>query len=459
MSRTVRRLVRDMRSNDAGSAQTGQRGADPRAMREANRLLVLNCLREQGPLARVTVAQRTGLSRTTVSSQVERLLHEGLVREGEPQNAAPSGGRRPILVHFNEVAGYILGVDLGRTHCTLVATNLAAEVVARQSGPCDTNRGPELTLRQLTAEIREFAARQGIAWDRVLGIGMGIPGPVDSVGRRLVAPPRMPGWHGVDIPAILGRELNVPIYLGNDANMGALGESRFGAGRGVEVLAYVKVGTGIGCGLVVDGRVYAGSRGFAGELGHMTIDELGPLCECGNRGCLEAVTGAPAIVADAVAGLSLRRMAGAGDPSLPAAATLTQAPALAGCALVDIADVVQAAQTNDAASQAAIMRAGELIGIALAGLVNLVNPSLILLDGGVARAGGLLIEPIRRAIAARSLAAASSVVRIEQGALGDNAIALGAVATVLDAAFGAPASLTTVAPQKEGEVESALAHA
>lgn len=459
MSRTVRRLVRDMRSNGTGIAHARQRGADPRAMREANRLLVLNCLRAQGPLARVTIAQRTGLSRTTVSSQVERLLHDGLVREGEPQSAAPSGGRRPILVHFNEAAGYIIGVDLGRTHCTLVAANLAAEVVARQSGPCDTNRGPHDTLPLLTAEIRGFAAKQGIAWDRVLGIGMGIPGPVDSGGHKLVSPPRMPGWHGVDIPAILGRELNVPIYLGNDANMGALGESRFGAGRGVEVLAYVKVGTGIGCGLVVDGRVYTGSRGFAGELGHMTIDELGPQCECGNRGCLEAVTGAPAIVADAVAGISLRRTAGAGDPALPATAAPTQAPALAGCALVDISDVVQAAQEDDAASRAAIARAGELIGIALAGLVNLVNPSLILLDGGVARAGGLLIEPIRRAISARSLAAASSVVRIEQGALGDNAIALGAVATVLDAAFGTPAALTAMAPQKEGDVESALAHA
>lgn len=455
MSRTVRRLVRDMRSNGSGAAHPRQRGADPRAMREANRLLVLNCLREQGPLARVTLAQHTGLSRTTVSSQVERLLHEGLVREGEPQSAAPSGGRRPILVHFNETAGYILGVDLGRTHCTLVAANLAAEVVARQSGPCDTNRGPQVTLPLLIAEIREFVAKQGIAWDRVLGIGMGIPGPVDNAGHRLVSPPRMPGWHGVDIPAILGRELNVPIYLGNDANMGALGESRFGAGQGVEVLAYVKVGTGIGCGLVVDGQVYAGSRGFAGELGHMTIDELGPQCECGNRGCLEAVTGAPAIVADAAAGLSLRRLTEKGDPPVSAAGP----PALAGCALADIADVVQAAQANDAASQAAIMRAGELIGIALASLVNLVNPSLILVDGGVARAGALLIEPIRRAIAARSLAAASSVVRIEQGALGDRAIALGAVATVLDAAFGAPAALTAIPPKRKEAAENALARA
>src|SRR5262249_25826960 len=282
---------------------------DPRAMREANRLLVLNCLREQGPLARVTLAQRTGLSRTTVSSQVERLLHEGLVREGEPQNAAPRGGRRPVPGHFNQTAGYLLRVARGRTHCPLVAANLAAEVVARQSGPCDTNRGPGVTLPLLIAQIREFAAARGIAWDRVLGIGMGIPGPVDRASRRLVAPPRMPGWHGVDIPAILGRELNVPVYLGNDANMGALGESRFGAGRGVEVLASVKAGTGIGCGLVVGGRVYAGSQGFAGELGHVTMDEHGPQCECGNRGCLETFTGAPVIVADAVAGLSLCRTA------------------------------------------------------------------------------------------------------------------------------------------------------
>ena len=423
MSRTVRHLVRDMRTK--GSAphhdHAYRRGADPRAMRETNRRLVLNCIRQQGPLARVTIARRTGLSRTTVSSLVDALLHEGLVREGEPQSAPPSGGRRPILVHFNEAAGYVLGVDLGRTHYTVIAADLAAHELARESGPCNTDCGPEATLGLLVDALRAFVTAHQVAWDRVVGIGMGIPGPLDRLRRTLVSPPRMPGWHGVEIGRLLSRELHVPIYIGNDANMGALGESRFGAGRDVEVLTYVKVGTGIGCGLVVAGRVYTGSRGVAGELGHVTLDEDGPLCECGNRGCLETLAGGPAIVADAL----VHRPGAEG----------TLGAGFAAGDVVDISDVVHAAQAGDAASRAAIERAGERLGIALAGVVNLVNPSLILLDGGVARAGELLIEPIRRAITTRSLAAASDGLRIEQAALGAHAIAMGGIAAVLDAAF------------------------
>ena len=426
MSRTVRRLVRDMRTKGSAPHHSHRRGADPRAMRQANRRLVLNCIREQGPLARVAIARRTGLSRTTVSSLVDELLHEGLVREGEPQSAPPSGGRRPILVHFNEAAGCVLGVDLGRTHYTVIAADLAAHELARESGPCDTNRGPEITLNLLVGTLRAFVAAHQIAWDRVVGIGLGIPGPLDSLRRTLVSPPRMPGWHDIEIARLLGRELHVPIYVANDANMGALGESRFGAGRDVEVLTYVKVGTGIGCGLVVRGRVYTGSRGVAGELGHVTLDEDGPLCECGNRGCLETLAGAPAIVAEA---LDHRAHL---DGALPHGSGEGEAGA------VDISDVVRAAQAGDSASRAAITHAGERLGIALAGVVNLVNPSLIVLDGGVARAGELLIDPIRRSIAARSLAAASEGLRIEQGALGDHAIALGGIAAVLDAAFAQP---------------------
>lgn len=432
MSKTVRALVRGMQpSGERPASGVGtSRGAGLRTMRELNRLLVLNCIREKGPIARVAIARRTGLSRTTVSSIVDALLEEGLAREGGAISAAPVGGRRAIEVHFNESAGYVLGIDLGRSHCTVIATDLAARVLERRSFACDTDRGPTVCLEEIVGEVRGFARDHGIPWNRVLGVSLGIPGPLDAERRALVNPPRMPGWDGVDVRDLLRRELRAPAYVENDANLGALGESRFGAGRGVSDFAYVKVGTGIGCGLVIGGVVYRGSRGSAGELGHMTVDGDGPLCDCGNRGCLEAVTGAPAILADALHGTSLARRHGdspyddADQPTLPAHA--------------DIADVVEAALGGNAACRAAVERAGELIGVALAGLVNLFNPSLILFDGGVTRAGEILIAPVRDAIAARSLSAASRNLRIEPAALGDNAIALGAVAYVLDAAFGPP---------------------
>src|SRR5258706_8761124 len=296
MNHTVRHLVRNMRSRDAHG--TG-RGAGLRTMRQMNRLLVLNCMREEGPLARVKIADRTGLSRTTVGSIIDSLLREGLAREGSLLDAAPAGGRRAILVHFNADAGNVLGVDIGRTHFTVVASNLAANIEAQHSGPFDADLGPSTCLPQLVAELRAFVERNHLSWDRMVGIGVGIPGPMDTGLSRLISPPRMPGWHGTDIRQILRRELGVPVYLDNDANMGALGESRFGAGRGVYEMAYIKVGTGIGGGLVIHSHIYRGSPGSAGELGHVTIDSDCRLWDCGNPRCPEGNARAAGLVHDA----------------------------------------------------------------------------------------------------------------------------------------------------------------
>src|SRR5258708_15211730 len=273
MNHTVRHLVRNMRSRDAHG--TG-RGAGLRTMRQMNRLLVLNCMREEGPLARVKIADRTGLSRTTVGSIIDSLLSEGLAREGSLLDAAPAGGRRAILVHFNADAGNVLGMDIGRTHFTVVASNLAANIEARHSGPFDADLGPSICLPQLVAELRAFVERNQLSWDRMVGIGVGIPGPMDTGLSRLISPPRMPGWHGTDIRQILRRELGVPVYLDNDANMGALGESRFGAVRGVYELAYIKVGTGIGGGLGFNGQIYRGSPRRPGRLAPFTLDTHAP---------------------------------------------------------------------------------------------------------------------------------------------------------------------------------------
>ena len=432
MNVTVKRLVDDMRARKHSTE--GALGADYRAVREFNRALVLNYIREHGPLARVAIAQRTGLSRTTVSSIMDVLLEDGLVREGETVNAAPAGGRRAILVHFDADAGRVLGVDVGRTHLTLILTNLAAQMIAQRSGPFDADRGPDLCLPLLVEEVRSFVAEQGVAWEHLIGIGVGIPGTLDVAHHRLVAPPRMPGWSGVDPGAHLQQELGVPVYADNDANLGALGESRYGAGSGVAHLAYIKIGTGIGCGLVMHGRVYRGSAGFAGEFGHLTVDEDGPVCGCGNRGCLEMMAGAKVIVADACAA--------------PAGALAGRDPHT-----VDIAEVIGAAREGDSACRAALEHAAGHVGVALGGLINLINPTLILVDGGVARAGDLFLEPLERVTAARSLPAAWAQTRIGTGELGAYAIALGAVTTVIDAAFAVPGMATT---EFEGPLVAAL---
>lgn len=427
MRSPIQRLAHEMAARE--NASDGAHGADFRVMRDFNRLLVLNCVRTHGPLARISIAKRTGLSRTTVGSIIDTLLTERLVREGRLLDSGPSGGRRAVLVHFNADAGRVIGIDVGRTHLTFLLTDLEPTIRARWSTAFAADRGALACLPGLLDHLRRFMAEQGITWESLLGVGLGIPGPLDVERRMLVSPPHMPGWDGINILDILRRELPVPIYIDNDANMGALGECRYGAGRGIANLAYVKIGTGIGAGLVLRGQIFRGSDGSAGELGHITIDEDGPPCVCGSRGCLETLAAAQAIVADARTGRSLaqdRKTGVAGH----------DAPRLACRDDVDIADVLRAAVEGDPASCAAIRSAGEQIGIALAGLVNLFNPSLILVDGSVARAGELLLAPVRAAIALRGLPAASARVRIVPGALGDSAIGLGAVATVLDAAFG-----------------------
>lgn len=287
----------------------------------------LNYVRVYGPVSRVMLAQRLGLSRTTVSSIIDTLLQEGFVREGHFLDAAPRGGRRAILVHFNADVGRILGVDVGRTHLTVLLTNLTPAIVAQRSVPFDTNCGPDVCLPILISEIRTFVEASTTSWESIAGIGLGIPDPLSGDLHRLSSPPHMPGWDDVDIWAQLYAAFRKPLYIDNDANMGTLGESR--------------CGTGIGGGLILNGRIYRGHQGSAGELGHLMIDENGPRCVCGGRGCLETLAGARAIMADAEQGLSLARKQALGADS--------EHPAGEGVKRVftTIIDVIAAAEKGD----------------------------------------------------------------------------------------------------------------
>lgn len=436
MSSTVRRLVHDMRQRDARLAGSETQGADYHQLRSFNRLLVLNCIRQQGPVARVEIARLIGLSRTTVSSIVDELLQDGLVEEGSVLSAAPNGGRRATLVQFNADAGISLGVDIGRTHLTIVAANLSGTVFARQAGLLHLERGPEICVPEIIDRLRSFAADHGIQWERVIGLGVGIPGTLDSETRILVNPPHMRGWNGINVRPALQDALHVPIYMDNDANMGALGESRYGAGRGFNHFIYLKLGTGIGSGLIVNNQVYRGSGGFAGEIGHISFGEAGPRCDCGNSGCLESIAGAEAIVADA---LHIAAIAPEGGVGMPSAAMACKPP-------VDIADVIQAAHAGDHASRLALEHAATRIGTALAAMINLLNPGAIILDGGVARAGDLLLAPLRRIVATKSIPAAWKPTSILVGELENQAIAMGAIATVIDIAFEIPSLVTEQVP-------------
>jgi predicted NBD/HSP70 family sugar kinase len=441
------RQVRQTTSEDI-PAQRGRekgRGAGLKTVRAVNRRLILNYLLEHEPTPRVAIAKDLGLSRATVSNIIEELTEDNLVHEGEKiaaTGAAEKGGRKPTQVYFNANAGYIVGIDMGRTHLIIYLTNLLAEPMDKRLGPFDMKTSCEDGL-QFVAERSDELVRSNLgSWDLVRGIGLGIPGAPDRTLRMLISPLLLSNWHNVDIPAELrirlGLKKDFPIYLDNDANMGALGESRYGFGRGVENLVYVKLGTGIGVGMILNGQSYRGSGGVAGEFGHVKIEEKSHPCpSCGEQGCLEALAGQRAIVDDARRGTSLHR-----EHSLEGSRTAPELPALARYGGdIDMADVIIAARRGDSASRAALECAGKRIGTAIGSfLINVLNPSMILLDGGTIRASKdsdvfrneLLLDSLYQSAKDSSLPAAWQGTKILIGELGNSAIALGAVATVID---------------------------
>lgn len=396
--------------------------ADPALMRELNRSILLNLIRQEGVISRAEIAKRTHLSRSTVSNIISALLEEGLVREtgaGESQ-----GGRRPILVNFNYQAGSVVGLDIAANHLLAVVTDLDARIRAIVEESFSVSEGPEVGLRRAVELARETARRAGADFSRVVGLGLGVPGPLNFGTGTVVAPPIMPGWDGVPLRVRLQETLGIPVYVDNDANLAALGEHWLGAGRGVDDFVYVKAEMGVGCGLVLHGEIYRGQIGSAGEIGHLVIDEEGAPCKCGSFGCLETVAGGHAIVQQAEAAVR------EGRPTALAAAAANGG--------LDIHKIISAAQGGDAVSKGLFRQAGRHIGVAVASLVNVLNPGLVIIGGTMSQVGEDLMEPIRRIVQERALRVAVHSTRIVQGELGAEATALGAVTLVLQEAFRSP---------------------
>jgi predicted NBD/HSP70 family sugar kinase len=292
-------------------------------------------------------------------------------------------------IPLSTYARYVIGGDIDRSHLTLALADLKEKTIEVESSHLfDMDDGPDICLKRVVDDLQTLLASRGVAWEQVIGIGLATPGPLDDSLRKILSVSQnaaqktrpisqMPGWEGLDIPDALEHKLKlkkkVPIYLGKDTNMGALGESRYGHERGTPILVYVKVEMGIGAGIVIGDQLYCGT-GAAGELGHViVVKERGKICACGNRGCLETVAATPAIV----------------KASMRTALHVPYGPAPGAFVLAKpgekrkIAEVIQAARHGDAASQIALKRAGTYIGIAIGGVINFFSPSMILLDGEV----------------------------------------------------------------------------
>jgi glucokinase-like ROK family protein len=387
--------------------------------KNSNKRLVMNLIRlAPAGISRAELARRVGLSRAALSLIVSDILEGGLVRESA--TGPTTGGRRPILIEVNPGRGYVIGIDMGVTHLGLVIADFAARILSETEIPFDISQGPITCLKIVEDQVRDLLAQAGLESSDILAIGMGVPGPIVAEAGMVSAPPIMPGWHNFPIRNHLEKLWGCPISLNNDAELGALGEWAYGAGRGDQHLAYIKVGSGVGAGLLLDGRIYGGATGCAGEIGHITIQNGGPICSCGNSGCLEALAGGHAIARKAREAVRMGKR--------------TQLASIHPTEKITARDVTDAARLGDLVSQQILSEAGVYLGIAVASLVNLINPNVVVVGGGVAHMGDLLLEPIRQIVRERSLQSAAQSVRISAAVLGRRSSSMGAVAQAINTA-------------------------
>ncbi|MGW0228157.1 ROK family protein [Actinopolymorpha singaporensis] len=395
----------------------GYSGANHRSVKQSNRAAIFRAIHRMGPIARVDLARETGLNPATVSHIVEELIASGLASETgvrSPQRA----GRRPISLEINPTAGFAVGLDLARHTITGALVDLSGVVHARVEEEADSpwreetavpigSRVVERLLRPLTSSQR----------DRVVGVGMGIPGPVSIRTGNYLAPRSFDSWRPVALAAELERRWHLPTFVDNNANTSALAALWFGAGQGAQNFVLLNLGVGVGTGLVLDGDVYRGNHDLAGEAGHLSVDLDGPRCACGNNGCLETYVSVPRVLQAVRSGSPRGRKGRAADVTLPEAVTALHA---GDPHVVDVfADVARH------------------LAAGIVTIIYTLDPELILLGRELSAAGDALVVPVREEVRRRIFPAMRDTVRIEVSNLVD-APTIGAATLALREIFQAP---------------------
>lgn len=354
-------------------------------------------LRDGQPRTRAELATFTGLARSTIAARVETLMSLELI--SPVGDAASTGGRPSSQFALNPSARVVLAADLGASHATLAATDLAGTVLGEVHQAIDIASGPEAVLGWMVSAARDLLDQLGRPHHDLIAIGVGVPGPVQHSTGRPVNPPIMPGWDRFDVPGWVQQHLEVPVLVDNDVNIMALGERAF-AWPNSEHLMFVKVATGIGAGVISGGLLQRGAQGIAGDIGHVQVARgAGVPCHCGNRGCLEALASGPAIAR------ALRE---------------------SGVDANSGRDVVELVKRGNLEAIQAVRQAGRDIGEVLTAAVSLINPSVIAIGGSMARAGEHLIAGVREVVYTRSMPLATEHLSIVQSSAAENAAVLGA---------------------------------
>ena len=398
-----RSLDKDRRGRNDSAPMRGEDSGSLGSLRESNRDRVVQALQTLGVASRADVARWTGLSRSTVSSIVAELQAEGLVVDREDDGRPGLTGRPPTLIALDPTVGLALGIDFGKRHLAVAAADLSHRILSEEWVEMPEDYGAEEGIAQAAELVESVLAESAADRDRILGVGMGLPGPVHRsgiVGSSAI----LPGWAGTQGAERMSERLGLEVWLGNDANLGALSEATWGAGRGSSALVYLKLSTGIGAGIMIDGKLFGGAGGTAGEIGHTTLNDTGEICRCGSRGCLETYA----------AGAAIARMLSRSRSEE-----------------LDVETVLSRAGAGDPACRRALRDAGRHVGVTVANLCNLVNPERIVVGGSMGHAGDLLLDPIRESVGLRAIPSAAEDVEVVLGELGSRAEVLGAVALVL----------------------------
>ena len=375
------------------------------SLRERNRLLVVDALRRRGLASRSDLARSTGLSRTTVGTVVAALQDQGLVVEQEVNGDRHTGrGRPPVLLRLDPAAGVAVGIYFDHDEVRVALADLSSTVLGEDRTAIDVDHSAADAIDLAVEMVRSLERGAGVDGSQLVGAGVGLSGPIDRRTGKISSAAILPSWAGLQPQRELAERLELRVEVDNDANLGALAEASFGAGRGLRNIVYVTLGPGIGAGLVLDGRIHRGASGLAGEIGHVQVRPDGAVCRCGNRGCLETIAGEGAL--EALLRPRLGRDVSAGEM----------------LDLVGRGDLGATRVVNDA---------GRAIGRVLADLCNALNPEAIIVGGQLSQAGKPLLGGIRESVDRYALPAAGQGVRVLLGELGERAEVIGALALVI----------------------------
>jgi glucokinase-like ROK family protein len=390
---------------------------------------LIDLVRKYGEFSKADLVTFTEYSRTKITSCIDSLLNKKIIIANHATEY--TGGRRSKTFSLNGKLGLVAGVDIGATSVDLGIADFSGKLLVRYAEPASVKDGPIKILGRVCSLLEKMLQENNLSSEKLNGIGIGVPGPVDFSAGTLVSPPIMPGWDRYPVIQTVQQWFpSANVVVDNDVNVMALGEINQGAGKGVDNLIFVKIGTGIGAGIICEGKIYRGFSGCAGDIGHIGVNKSGTLCHCGNQGCLEAVAAGPAIA----------------ERSLMAAQA-GKSPILLkyyekNGNVLHAEDVGDAAREGDVLAIEVIRESGQFIGDVLAGLVNFYNPGMIVIGGGVSNLGNLLLSSIRQTVLHRSTPLATRDLHIVFSEIGSDAGVIGAVNLAMDYMFTLSAGYT-----------------